>query len=75
MREKKNSADVCTTINGQKTDAGLYDHVFDGTDDAYDESLKVEKTLKLLKQEMQRRGMIEDTFERTVKKMLDDFWV
>ena len=73
MRENKTSGDFCTTINGQKTDAGLYDHVFDGTDDAHDERLKAEKILKLLKQEMQRRGMIEDTFEKTVLKMTEDF--
>jgi hypothetical protein len=73
VRENKTSGDFCTTINGQKTDAGLYDHVFDGTDDAHDERLKAEKILKLLKQEMQRRGMIEDTFEKTVLKMTEDF--
>lgn len=73
MRENKNCGDFCTTIDGQKTDAGLYNHVFDGTDDAYDERCKAEKILRLLKQEMQRRGMIEDTFEKTLKKMTEDF--
>jgi len=75
MMENKKSGDFCTTINAQKTDAGLYDHVFDGTDDAHDERLQMEKLLKALKKEMQRRGMIEDTFEKTVLKMIEDFWV
>lgn len=43
------------TINGKASDIGLYDHLFDGTDDEHDELLKKEKLLKEIREELARR--------------------
>ena len=62
-----------TKVGGTVTDAGLFEHVFDGTDDEHDERLKAEKLLAAIKSEMLRRSMIKESFEDTVKMLLEDF--
>lgn len=44
-------------INGTATDAGLFDHVFDGTDDAYDKMIKMKKIKIALHKELEKRGI------------------
>jgi len=64
---------MLTKINGVKTDVGLYEHVFDGTDEQYDEMLKNEKLLKLIKIEMQKIGIIKENLDETLKMIADEF--
>jgi hypothetical protein len=62
-----------TKVNGNVTDAGLYGHVFDGTDDAHDERLKSERVLQAVKTEMQKRAFVKESLESTAKMLTEDF--
>ncbi len=56
-REELKGKGPYTIVNGEATDAGLFDHVFDGTDDALDELIKVKKVRDALKKEVAKRGL------------------
>jgi hypothetical protein len=62
-----------TKVNGQVTDAGLFDFVFNGDDDAFDEYVKLKRLQKIIRKEMQKRGMIEESLDAQLKKMALEF--
>ncbi len=58
-------------VNGKAVDVGLFDHVFDGTDDAHDELLKKQRLVKFLQSEMKRRGIVKENFTETMKSLTE----
>ena len=59
-------------IDGQATDAGMFEHVFDGTDDAHDEVIKMKRVQKVLRKEMKNRGILEESFNDTLKSLTEN---
>lgn len=58
--------------DGQPTDAGLFNHVFDGTDDAHDEVIKMKRVQKVLRREMKKRGILKESFNETLKSLTEN---
>lgn len=59
-------------IDGQATDAGMFEHVFDGTDDAYDDVIKMKRVQKILRKEMKNRGILKESFNDTLKSLTEN---
>ena len=59
-------------IDGQATDAGMFEHVFDGTDDAQDNVIKMKRVQKVLRKEMKNRGILEESFNDTLKSLTEN---
>lgn len=55
MDDKLKGKGPFITIDGKPNDAGLYNHVTDGTDDAYDKVVKMKKVKEALKKELEKR--------------------
>ena len=57
--------------DGKATDIGLYNHVFDGTDDTYDELLAKEKLLKAVKKELHKRRTAKESKEEITRNFMN----
>ena len=59
-------------VDGKATDVGLFDHVFDGTDDEHDELLKKQRLQTLLRKEMKKRGILKESFSETLRSLTEN---
>ena len=75
-KQEKLKAGPCVKVNGRSTDAGLYDHVFNGEDNKYDEIVKAKMLLNAAINEMKKRGLLKENLEaqlkENIKNMLKD---
>ena len=50
----------------------MFEHVFDGTDDAHDNVIKMKRVQKVLRKEMKNRGILEESFNDTLKSLTEN---
>jgi len=55
LEKKKQTPGPSTKVTGKTTDARLWEQVFNGDDDAYDEYLKAKTLKKLLEEDMKKK--------------------